>query len=109
MRTFEFLIDDNGVEYWCPIDIDKKTEWYGGYKCPTQFMLIRAIANKERNAYFCHLKIDKKTEKKLVKILGEERDWLKGKKYIEKKTKGLGLMKWKLFIETMKQEAQEKE
>jgi hypothetical protein len=110
MRKYYFLIDNKGIEAWFPADLPKGTPWFGGSTHDRSMLMIRAVANQHRGAYYLEADINEETEKQLVKLVGKGKHWIKGKTLIEKytgksfKTESLSKENAKLFFDTLSEQ-----
>ena len=87
MRRFIFVIDGEGVENWMPMDLEFGERFHDGVYYGPEFYKERASLNWDRGCYSMETNISQKDEKKLVRLLGRDRNWLKAKRFIEKLTK----------------------
>jgi hypothetical protein len=86
MRNHFFVVDKKGIESWFSMDLKVGTEWYGGEVVDSGFSMLRAALNAHRGCYYMKADLDEETEKELVELVGEQKQWLKGKRLIEKYT-----------------------
>jgi len=87
MRRFIFVIDGEGVENWMPMDLEFGERFHGGVNYGSEFYKERARLNWDRGCYYMEADISQKNEKKLVRLLGRDRNWFKAKRFLEKLTR----------------------
>jgi hypothetical protein len=86
MRRFIFVIDGEGVENWMPMDLEFGEKFHGGVYYGPEFYKERARLNWDRGCYCIETELSRRHEKRLVRLVGKRKKWLKAKSFVEELT-----------------------